>query len=87
MLAILVNETPVSCLLDTGSTVTLIPFTLWQQLKINPNKLDSSIVYNINSASHKNPNAVLGFIKTKDGDDAEMLDFKTRVEVGNGFIG
>ena len=75
MLAILVNETPVSCILDTGSTFTLTPFTLWKQLKINPNKLDSSTVYNINSASHKNPYAVLGCInldvtiKTTDGDD------------------
>ena len=44
-------------------------------MKINPNRLNSSVVYNINSASHKNPNAVLGSIelnlaiKTKDGDD------------------
>ena len=75
MLAILVNGTPTSCILDTGSTFTLIPFVLWQKLKINPNKLNSSVVYNINSASHKNPNAVLGSIelnlaiKTKEGDD------------------
>ena len=75
MLAILVNDTPASCILDTGSTFTLIPFSLWQKMKINPNKLNSSVVYNINSAPHKNPNAVLGSIelnlaiKTKEGDD------------------
>ena len=87
MLAILVNETPVSCILDTGSTFTLIPFTLWQQLKINPNKLDSSIVYSVNSPSHKNPNAVLGSInlnlaiKTRDGDDQKFLILKPELKL------
>ena len=75
MLAILVNGTPTSCILDTGSTFTLIPFVLWQKLKINPNKLNFFVVYDINSASHKNPKGVLGSIelnlaiKTKEGDD------------------
>ena len=97
MLAILVNETPVSCILDTGSTFTLIPFTLWQQLKINPNKLDSSTVYNINSASHKNPNAVLGSInlnlaiKTRDGDDQvitqKCLILKPELKLGIVLLG
>ena len=61
--------------LDTESTFTLIPFPLWQKLNINPNKLNTSVLYNINSASHKNANAVLGSIelnltvRNKRGDD------------------
>ena len=79
MLAILVNDTPVSCILDTGSTFTLIPFSLWKKLNTNSNTLNSSVVYNINSTSHKNPNAVLGSIelnlaiKTKEGDDQLIM--------------
>ena len=71
----MINDTPATCILDTGSTFTLIPFNLWKQMKIRPNNLNSSVVYNINSASHKNLNTVLGSIelileiKTKQGDD------------------
>ena len=32
MLAILVNDQPTSCILDTGSPFTLIPFPLWKKL-------------------------------------------------------
>ena len=63
MLSILVNDQPTSCILDTGSTFTLIPFPLWKKLNINPNKLNTSVLYNINSASHRNANAVLGSIE------------------------
>ena len=75
MLAILVNDQPTSCILDTGSTFTLIPFPLWKKLNINPNKLNTSVLYNINSASHRNANAVLGSIelvlaiRNEQGDD------------------
>ena len=62
MLAILVNNTPAQCVLDTGSTFTLVPFTFWKTLKINPNRLNTSVHFNINSASHSNKNAVLGQI-------------------------
>ena len=60
MLTVYVNGTQAPCILDTGSTFTLIPYVLWKKLNINQNKLNSSIIYNINSASHKNPIAVLG---------------------------
>ena len=50
----------VSTILDTGSTFTLIPHTIWKKLKLNPNLLDTSTTYNIKSASHTNFNAVLG---------------------------
>ena len=60
MLSILINGQATSCILDTGSTFTLIPYKLWKKRNINDNKLDTSVTYNINSASHKNHNAVLG---------------------------
>ena len=60
MLAVNINGVPASAILDTGLTYTLIHFLLWLKLKLNSNLLDTTILYNINSASHKNPNAVLG---------------------------
>ena len=74
MLAILVNDQPTSCILDRGSTFTLIPFPLWKKLNINPNKLNTSVLYNINNASHRNTNAVLGSIE---------LDLAIRNEQGD----
>ena len=62
MLSILVNNHPTPCILDTGSTYTLIPFKLWKKLNLNQNQLDTSVLFNINSASHRNHNAVLGQI-------------------------
>ena len=62
MMSILVNNYPTTCILDTGSTFTLVPFQLWKKMKINPNKLNTSVHFNINSASHSNKNAVLGQI-------------------------
>ena len=101
MLAILVNQTPAQCVLDTGSTFTLVPFTFWKTLKINPNKLNTSVHFNINSASHSNKNAVLGqiildlSIKNVTGDEQlirqnclilrEELDLKL-ILLGNDFL-
>ena len=36
---------------------------MWKKLNINPNKLNTSVLYNFNSASHRNANAVLGSIE------------------------
>ena len=53
----------------------MIPFNLWKKLNLNNNKLDTSVIFNINSAFHKNQNAVLGqielvlAIKNVDGDE------------------
>merc|ERR1712074_271519 len=49
-----------NAILDTGSTYSLVPFSIWLKLKINTNQLDQSVQFNINSASHSNPDAVLG---------------------------
>ena len=57
-----INDQNICCILDTGSTFTLIPHKIWKLLKLNPTMLDSSVVYNINSASHKVTDAVLGRI-------------------------
>ena len=92
---------PAQCVLDTGSTFTLVPFTFWKTLKINPNKLNTSVHFNINSASHSNKNAVLGqiildlSIKNVTGDEQlirqnclilrEELDLKL-ILLGNDFL-
>ena len=62
MISAYINGKTVCCILDTGSTYSLIPHKIWKTLKVNPNLLDSSITYNINSASHKVTDAVLGRI-------------------------
>ena len=62
MLSILVNGFQTTCILDTGSTFTLVPFKFWKQLQINQNKLNTTVHFNINSASHCNKDAVLGQI-------------------------
>ena len=59
MISVLINNKLATCILDSGSTFTLIPFKLFQQMNIRPNNLNSSVIYNINSASHHNLNAVL----------------------------
>jgi hypothetical protein len=56
------NNCNTSAILDTGSTFSLIPYSIWQKLNINKNQLDQSVQFNINSASHSNPDAVLGRI-------------------------
>ena len=61
-MSILVNGFQTTCILDTGSTFTLVPIQFWKQLKINQNKLNTSVHFNINSASHCNKDAVLGQI-------------------------
>ena len=62
MLSILVNGFQTTCILDTGSTFTLVPFKFWKQLQINQNKLNTAVHFNINSASRCNKDAVLGQI-------------------------
>jgi hypothetical protein len=62
MISAKINGQTVCCILDTGSTFTLIPYKIWKLLKLNPSLLDCSVVYNINSASHKVTDAVLGRI-------------------------
>ena len=63
MLNIRVHNLLTTCVLDTGSTYTLVPFHIWQKFKINSNQLNTSVQFNINSASHSNKDAVLGQIK------------------------
>ena len=55
-----INSRTVCCILDTGSTFTLIPFKIFKLLNLNPTLLDSSVTYNINSVSHRVSDAVLG---------------------------
>ena len=62
ILQICLNNCNTSAILDTGSTFSLIPYSIWQKLNINKNQLDQSVQFNINSASHSNPDAVLGRI-------------------------
>ena len=54
MLNICVHNLLTTCVLDTGSTYTLVPFHIWQKFKINSNQLNTSVQFNINSASHQN---------------------------------
>ena len=63
MMNVNVNKIKATAILDTGSTFSLIPHAVWLELNLNPNKLDQTVKYNINSASHKNENAVLGTTK------------------------
>ena len=49
-------------LLDTGSSYSLIPHSVWKELGINDNKLNCSTTYSINSVSHSNEDAVIGSI-------------------------
>ena len=62
VIKICLNSSHQTAIVDTGSTYSLVPFVVWQSLKLNQNTLDSSIQYNINSASHTNKDAVLGRI-------------------------
>ena len=39
---VLINGTSVSTILDTGSTLTLMPHTIWKKLKLNPILLNTS---------------------------------------------
>ena len=81
MLAIHINGVQASAILDTGSTFTLLPFPLWQKLNLNSNLLDQTVIYNTNSASHKNPNAGLGSlnltlaIQAENGED-QLINHK-----------
>ena len=59
MISVLINNKLATCILNSGLTFTLIPFKLFQQMNIRPNNLNTSVIYNINSASHRNSNAVL----------------------------
>ena len=62
ILKIHLHDYETSSIVDTGSSFTLVPHDIWQALKINSNRLDSTTQYNINSASHCNRDAVLGKI-------------------------
>ena len=62
MISATINNQKVCCILDRGSTYTLVPHQVWKPLKLNPSLLDSSVTFNINSASHKVIDAVLGRI-------------------------
>ena len=57
-----INGQTICCILDTGSTFSLVPHKIWKSLKINPMLLDCSVTYNINSASHRVSDAVIGCI-------------------------
>ena len=48
--------------LDTGSTFTLVPYTVWQRMNVNPNQLDRSTQFNISSATNHTVDSVLGTI-------------------------
>ena len=62
ILQICLNNCSTNAILDTRSTFSLIPYTISQTLGLKKNQLDQSIRFNINSASHSNPDAVLGQI-------------------------
>ena len=62
ILNVSLNKCSTNAILDTGSTYSLVPYTVWQTLGLNKNQLDQSVRFNINSASHNNPDAVLGQI-------------------------
>ena len=69
----------VLCVLDTGSTYSLIPHKIWKTFQLNPNLLDTSVIININSASHRVKNAVLGRIIlsieiTNDNGEIQTID-------------
>ena len=57
-----INGQAVCCILNTGSTFSLVPYKIWKSLKINPSLLDCSVTYNNNSASHRVSDAVIGRI-------------------------
>ena len=63
MLNLKLNGIQATAVLDTGSSYTLVPYSVWTMLELNPNVLDTSVVYNINSASHRNHDAVLGKVE------------------------
>ena len=63
MLDLKINDIKAIAVLDTGSSYTLVPYSVWTMLNLNSNALDTSIVYNISSASHLNHDAVLGKMK------------------------
>ena len=77
MINVTLNDYSTSCVLDTGATFTLIPYQVWNKLKINASFLNTKISFNINSASHRVENAVLGQID---------LTFKIRNADGNSQI-
>ena len=54
MLAVSINKIKSNAILDTGSSFTLIPYFVWEKLKLTPNMLDTSVLYNIKSASYRN---------------------------------
>ena len=51
-----------TAVIDTGSTFTLVPYPVWQQMKVNPNQLDRSTQFNICSATDQTTDSVLGTI-------------------------
>ena len=55
-----INQVSFSCLLDSGSTFSIMPYHLFKQLNISEFQLNRTTKYNINSASHRNEDAVLG---------------------------
>ena len=55
-----INQVSFSCLLDSGSTFSIMPYHLFKQLNISEFQLNCKTKYNINSASHRNEDAVLG---------------------------
>ena len=65
MIKAIVKEYPTSCVLDTGSTFTLVPYHVWKNLNLNQSLLNTKVQFNINSASHKVKNAVLGQLNLK----------------------
>ena len=50
----------ISYLLDSGSTFSIMPYHIFTKLNIHESNLNTSIGYNIDSASHNNKDAVLG---------------------------
>ena len=62
MLAVTINGIKTNAILDTGSTYTLLPYLIWEKLNLPSNILDTSVLYNIKSASHRNLDAVLGTV-------------------------
>ena len=53
VLKICLNSYPSTAIIDTGSTYSLVPYGIWQSLKMNKNRLDTSVQYNINSCKQR----------------------------------
>ena len=57
-----INNMQTQACIDSGSTFTIQPYAFFKTLNISESRLNKSISYTIDSASHHNENAVFGSI-------------------------